>query len=553
MRTLAGAVVGVLCLVASAYGQSPAFTLNKLLLTGDLLPSGERVDEIGAYVDAFNPDPFDGAPELSDQGGASVVVLLGGDGNRATRDSTGSGVWRWTPSGASIVTRTGEVAPGTTARTFLGFPQLFAATPFDTVDGVAFPGTVDSADGAGRTGLWSSRSGDLHKVLLEGEPLPGTPAGSTASGFAFVGRESSIVVDAAWCEASGCSLNFEGLFRDRDGIFAPVVLGGEPAPGMPRGVVFGDSGNASANTGPIDVWNASPAGRVIFTGVVVGPRIGEKNNEALWVEGVSGLTLLAREGEKVPGKPGYTWGSATGFRSFGDFTVMRAHILTRSGAALWGASVNTRKYNRLGGVWTTRSGAIVQLVQTVFLFSTASSEPPQTLASPAPGFGDGFRFRQVFSGRMNDAGEVYLDADVVHEDQPTGPVGSGIFRIPSNSSAIELLARRGGPVPDVPGAVFAEIAIGRLFDTGHYIWTARLAGDGVTSANDLGAFVTHGGVTNLLFRSGDALDVSGNGTDVRTIASFHAASDPRPAGAPVRQVFEVLFTDGSAGIFLLTM
>lgn len=544
-----------LALASAAAQPQSRFELRKVALTGESAPGAEPglFDEIGTYVNAFNPSPFAGVPTLGAGGGIALVAEHGGDGLPTTPDSAGSGVWRAANGVLGAVALKGDPAPGAGGASFTGFPALFVASPGDHVDGVAFTATAAPIGGFELPGLWSTRNGSLGLLLLQNQPLAGLPAGSIASGqFAFATRGASVLVEAAWCdETLLCAFRYEGLWRDVGLGLQPVVRQAQAAPGFGAGAVFDDLGNASANTGPIHRWNGSETGRVIFNGYVRGPRIDSSNNEGLWLEGPAGLALLAREGDKVPGKPSWRWGAASGFRSFGDDTAMRAHILTTNGLALWGASINNRRYDRVNGVWTTRSGAVVQLVQTVRRDGFAG-EPPQDLATPAPGFGPGHRFRQVFAGRMNTRGDVYLDADVADEADPANPdPPAAIFRIPAGSPVIELVARRGGSVPGVTDATFREMTIGRLFDTGDYLWSGRFEGEGVDPSNDQGVFLTGAdGVTRLILRTGDAVDVSGDGTDVRVLAAFGTDNDPRGGGETVRRALELLFTDGSAGVFV---
>ena len=550
MARVRAAALGFALAAVAAPAAADGFALRKLLLTGETAPGVEPalVDEIGAHVDIFNTSPFQGLATCGPGGGVAMAAEHGGDGDPRTPDSAGSGVWR--QDGAlAVVALEGQTAPGTAGAPFLGFPSLRVGSPQEHGDGVAFFGTVPRPSGGERDGIWSSRAGILRKLLLQDEPLAGMPAGAGAFQFAFVARGRAVVVEANWCAPDQpCGGRNEGLWRDLDGTLRPVVRRGDPAPGFGGGDVFDDAGNASANTGPVHFWNGSETGRVIFNGYVVGRRIGSGNNEGVWAEGPGGLTLLAREGAKVPGRPGFAWGARSGFQAFGDFSVMGTPMLTSGGRALWGASIHNGRFNRFGGLFTNRSGATVQLVQTVLLFG--SDSPPQSLATPAPGFGPGHFFRQVFAGRINDLGEIYFDADVAHEADPATP-RPGIFRIRGGSSAIELFAAVGGPAPGLPGVTLAEARIGRLFESGHYLWLARLQGAGVDASNDRAAFLTEpSGVTRLVLRTGDAVDVQGDGSDQRVLADFETDTGPRGATGPVVQAFELRFGDGSSGVFL---
>ena len=515
----------------------PLFRFEPLLFTGQPAPGLEPalVDDIGPYVDIFNSDPFAGGPQIAPGGGVGVGAQVGGDGRPSTGDGFGTAVWHVAGDATTLAAAAGNPAPGTS----LPFARVFS--PFDHDDGVVFAGSVSEPGTGDRLGIWSLRNGVVRKLLLQLEPIAGPPAGSTIFQFAFVARGQAAIVEASWCTPDGfCGTPWnEGLFRDRTGVLLPVVLRGMAAAGIP-GAVFDDF-PTSARTGPVDRWNASESGLVVFNGYVRGGRITSTSDEGVWMETPAGLRLLAREGAGVPGAKGWKWGARTGHRSFGDFTVMATPQLSANGIALWGASISTGRYNRVGGVWSTRTGTVRQVVQTVRQFGLAD-DPPQSLATPAPGFGPGFYVSQVFSGRVNSAGDIYLDVDVVHESNPQAPT-TAILRVPPGAGTVQLFARAGAPVAAIPGATLVEAELGRLYETGHYIWTARIAGPGITSANDRVALLTvPGGATHVILRSGMVLEG-------RTIARFAASPDPRAGGQQVGQVFEVHFTDGSGGVF----
>ncbi len=529
-------LVGAAASSAGTSGQS-LFTFEPVLMTGQPAPGLEPalVDEIGVYQDIFNPDPFSGGPQIGPAGAVAIGAQVGGDGLPGTRDGSSNAVWRAVGGALTLAAAAGDPAPGT--------PLLFANmfSPFEHDDGVVFAAAVTEASTGDRFGLWSLRGGALRKLLLQGEPIPGVPAGGTMFQFAFVARGAAVLVESNWCQPDGgCAPWNEGLFRDRSGALAPVVIRGMPAPGIAGGVF--DEFPVTVRTGPVDRWNASESGRVIFNGHVRGRRVKPTSDEGVWMETAAGLVLLAREGTNVPGAKGWKWGSGTGHRSFGDFTVMGTPQLSANGLALWGASITSRQYNRVGGVWSTRTGEVRQIVQTAPQFGI-TDEPPLSLSTPAPGFAAGFYVSRAFSGRINSAGEVYLDVDVVHELDPQSPIPA-ILRVPPGSQAPQLFAHVGGSLGAVPGASLVGIDLGRLYETGHYLWTARIAGPGITAANDRVALLTApGGSTSVVLRTGSVLEG-------RTVARFGVPTDPRGGGQTLRQVFEVHFTDGSAGVFI---
>ena len=78
---------------------------------------------------------------------------------------------------------------------------------------------------------------------------------------------------------------------------------------------------------------------------------------------------------------------------------------------------------------------------------------------------------------------------MVHESNPQTST-TAIRRVPPGAGTPQLFARAGAPVAAIPGATLVEAELGRLYETGHYVWTARIAGPGITSANDRVAFLT---------------------------------------------------------------
>jgi hypothetical protein len=194
MRRLTLAVLLTCVATAGGLRAQQTFVFERLLLTGSPAPGLDAlVDEIGLYVDIFNPDPFAGGPQIGTNGGVGLSAQVGGDGHPSTRDGFGSAVWRASGSSITPAARRGNPAPGTSSQ----FTAVFS--PFDTDDGVVFAGTVANPGGPDRFGLWSSRGGPLNRILLEGEPLDGIPAGATMFAFAFVARGTSVVVEGRWC------------------------------------------------------------------------------------------------------------------------------------------------------------------------------------------------------------------------------------------------------------------------------------------------------------------------------------------------------------------
>src|SRR5262245_39446954 len=74
-----------------------------------------------------------------------------------------------------------------------------------------------------------------------------------------------------------------------------LAMTGQPAAGFPNGALIG----SFSTTWQRPVLN--DLGHVVFTGAAVGPGITSLNDTAVWLADSSGLTLLVREDDPVPG------------------------------------------------------------------------------------------------------------------------------------------------------------------------------------------------------------------------------------------------------------
>lgn len=186
---------------------------------------------------------------------------------------------------------------------------LFSAEPALSSSGiVAFTSqmTVTDPNAFSANGLWRVENGVVQPIALTGDPIPNDP---NSAEFAFIGRD--IGTTAAVVNTAGdtvfrtlrSNLNdpsgfaaISDLWASRSGVLEPVVLSGQPAPGLGPDIVV-DGIAANVFDGPDALIN--DAGDISFMATIAGEGISRNNNLTLWRQSNGNLQLLARTGQTV--------------------------------------------------------------------------------------------------------------------------------------------------------------------------------------------------------------------------------------------------------------
>jgi hypothetical protein len=231
------------------------------------------------------------------------------------------------------------------------------------------------------------------------------------------------------------------------------------------------------------------------------------------------------------------FGAPNGIDAFGDVISIR---MSRTGAILFGARLSGGGIPFMHSIWTNRSGPLELVVR-----GTAPG-PGAAAGDPAPGLGAGWTFaamtRAEFDAqnRIAFTGRATLNLDTQMQRE-------GIWW--ERGGTLSLLARQGEAAPGTPsGVVFDSLS---LFitqgDAGELAFITFLSGPGVTGANFVALYLVEpDGTRHLALRTGQPFDVSGIGSDVRTVAGITPGRMNAAGDLPL----EIGFTDGSSGLFV---
>jgi hypothetical protein len=263
----------------------------------------------------LTPSAFDGAPAI---GPDSTIGFAG-----TLSDGT-AGFWLDRGSGPSLLSQSGTHAPGTDpgvvfsqriSEAIIFSPPRLArghALLFNTITG---PGV----DFINNQGLWNLADNGLDLVVRSDQPAPGIAG-------ARLGAINVRALDAAGRAVFSTALagvltgfNDQSIWRaSPDGALELLEREGDAAPGAGLGVVFANP--VSPFAFPIIIANG--AGDVLFQGNLHGPGADVSNDEALFIRDAAGARLLVREGDPVPGMPGFVFraGATAGFNT-DDFSI----------------------------------------------------------------------------------------------------------------------------------------------------------------------------------------------------------------------------------------
>lgn len=478
--------------------------------------------EPGSTVSAVGPPPM-----IAADGSVSAVVGVSSPAGQ------GQALYRAAGGTPQLATRSGASAPGT-SDIFTGFPESVPQTPKVRAGRLTFAGSLD----CGLDGVWSERTGAPALLLLQGEQLPGMPAGAGVFGFSFLMGGDAVLLEASYVGGTSASAENEGLWRNRSGAWERVIINGQQAPGLEPGVVFDT--DPLSTYGPLFAIRARGDGRVVAQAWVSGTRIDENNDEALWVETTAGLGVLVREGSTSPA--GGTFGPTFSSPTFGGDGENIIPAVNDTGAVVFGAVLRGRD-GRLNSVWTNRSGQLQLLARGSIPISGFGR------GDQAPGFPSGATFGTFEASAIDAGGRIALQgfADV---NGNLNDLTKAIWW--DRPGPMTLVAREGGAVPGIAGATFFDVELDELTADGALFFTGRLQGTGVHAGNDVAAFRVAAGQTPVLvLREGEAVEVvdAAAGAATRTVAAFELGPGVAADG---RRAARVSFTDGGAGIYVIS-
>jgi|GEM_PF-2786650 len=204
-----------------------------------------------------------------------------------------------------------------------------------------------------------------------------------------------------------------GLFSGACGTFAPIVLSGDVIPAN-LGLLSGSLFLFPTNLGASD-------GTVAFISNISGGGVTISSDTALWRVDAGVFTLVAREGEQVPGLPSGTL--------FGDFKTggVVGPIASKSGDVAFAGFLTGP------AVTTQNNRAIIRNVGgTTTVVLRSGQTPPEYASGTIQSFGSGLA--------MNDAGQLCVGATIA--SPPVGR-GGGVFITATSGGTPTLLFESG--------------------------------------------------------------------------------------------------------------
>jgi hypothetical protein len=499
---------------------TPRMTLEEVLATGDAAPQLSAGTVIQAIGDV---------PRIDAGGNVSSIAIV--------RDSSGGtfqALYLTRDGHTELVFRAGDPAPGVAAD-FVLFPSL-PETPRIHDGRLTFAGGVEDAAAGTRIGIWSEAAGSFEPLVLAGDPLPGLPADGEVSSFDFTTRGGIALLRASFTRSGDSGVGDRGLWRHGGDAWKTLVVTGMAAPGL-AGAAFG--ADPTGVYGPLFAYDARADGKVLVQAWVRGSRIGESNDEALWLETGSGLRILAREGDRAGAKGKTTFGPTLSTPTFGGDHENIPATVNDLGSVLFGAVLRSGK-TRLNSVWTNRSGSLALVARGAVPLSGYGQ------GDQAPGFPAGVSFATFEQGAINNRQQLAFEGSADERGDLMNLTEAIWWDVPGT---LALVAAEGRPVPGRAGAVFAELSLESLTDDGALFFSARLAGSGINAANDRALFRANPDASvDLVLAEGDTVVVldAGGASTQRTVRSFELGRELSGDG---RGVARLTFSDGSAGVY----
>lgn len=283
---------------------SPAFIREPMLFADigsgsvAIVKPGDPIDGVAGSLEyglAFDPS-------LNNSGTIAFSAFFSRDGGATfeagqfVREANGQ---------ANLVAFNGGEAPGTGGKIFTNILTANVSDSGTIVLSSTFnePGGDFSTEGRG---IFSDRDGTLSVVTRDGDVAPGT-SGKTFRGFASATINSTgEVAFHGFLDDNSVPIG-PGIFSEGGGGgLRTVAVEGEDAPGTDT-LGFGPAmfGPQFSRTNG-DRLSMNEAGDLVFTNILRGPGIFSGNNDALFVETDGVLQLLARQGDVIPGIEGFT-------------------------------------------------------------------------------------------------------------------------------------------------------------------------------------------------------------------------------------------------------
>ena len=269
-------------------------TFNDLALyAGPITSPGLRARSRWQAPDLPTGVNFDGfdAPWMNNGGQFAFTATLTGAGvGNENRQAVFSGAL----DAPRLVARNGTPAPQMPAGvdySFVGGPVLSDAGQIVYAAGLRGAGV----DGTNDQALYGGLPDAPALIMRRGDPAPGAPAGVRwgTPFFQTLNQAGAVIFRASLIDGGGAL--HTGIAAGP--IASPVVVArqGDPAPGAPGGVLYGETNSAPS---------LNDDGMIAFQSLLQGSGVTFANNNAIFAGMPGSLDMIARSGEPAPGFAG---------------------------------------------------------------------------------------------------------------------------------------------------------------------------------------------------------------------------------------------------------
>jgi hypothetical protein len=413
------------------------------------------------------------------------------------------------------------------------FPCLGVCDPYYNATGdrlrFAFTGLAISPLGVLQS-IWAGSTENVDLIYAEGysgESVGVARWAGIGPNDIFVNGSGEVALRAiVRTQNQGGGPTTGGIWSGLPSQFQNVVLGGQPAPGLPAGTIF---------RGGFERVYLNDQGTVFFlayTGIS-----GGQTPQSFWFGRPGELTLVANEGQHAP-----MLADGVIFKSLSSSFYSRP--LNAAGQAVFTATLEG-------------PGIAAPLDKSLWLTDESGIRPILTPFDVVPGTNDGSRFAGSDFYTLTNSGRLMIAAKL------SGPAvteanNSAILSGPADD--LKLIAREGSAAPGAGELVFGPLGGSAINDRGILAFVADLVGMGVDLTNDTGLWgATAEGELLLLVREGDLFPVAPD--DLRRVKSIRLAGysinrqfqdDPGlyALDESGQVLFRLEFVDGSEGIFV---
>lgn len=374
---------------------------------------------------------------------------------------------------STLIAKTNDSVPGLPGVTY----KDLIGSCLTSSGEILFFGTIQGTGVTPATnwGVWEGYPGSFQMLLRSGTQAADAPAGVNYFSLGwgtFVADNGAFTFTGTMSGPGVTSANAGALWSGRVGAVEIVARDGNPAPGLPAGIVY------SGLSGFFPSVNR--AGTIAFLGKLTGTGVDASNDLAAWVGTEGNVSLFARTGDAAPGTGGAV------YSDFFDYFYITGSGNALLKADLTGTGVTTANNS---GYWYGTPGSVQLMARK---------------GDPAPGTQPGITWMG-----LSDFPSVGGGGNVLFRGTLTGPgvtAASDRGFWLGNENGVQLVAREGDAAPGIPGVNYGAFGSSLDVDSiGRVLFETNLTGAGVTSANNFAIWYGTPEDLQVLVRRGDTL------------------------------------------------